>query len=195
MMVGAYFEAVGRDADTAVVDFLASSSLRPSQVSPPVTGRGRGDEPGSFRVAVSAAPTDHEEAQRAAVTFIRDNRAELDRLLRSDELWDGRVGVLQVTDAISGYVRVRILVSASNAGDLFDLRCNVREGMVEWLQHAQAGALPRRRLEHSPSLDGSGSDDQSSTGQPRADANLFNGSPGAEQRGRVFAGPNGRDGN
>ena len=74
-------------------------------------------------------------------------RAELDRLLRANPLWDGRVGVLQVTDAVDGYVRVRMLVSASNAGALFDLRCDVREGMVEWLQREQPGALPRRRLE------------------------------------------------
>lgn len=49
-------------------------------------------------------------------------RAELDRLLRANPLWDGRVGVLQVTDAVDGYVRVRMLVSAPNAGALFDLR-------------------------------------------------------------------------
>jgi hypothetical protein len=122
-------------------------------------------------------------------------RAELDRLLQSDELWDNRVGVLQVTDAIHGYVRVRMLVSASNAGALFDLRCNVREGVVAWLQRTEAGALPRRRIEHSQGLDVSGVPDSGDqtfrTGQPRADSGLFSGSPGAEQRGRAFAGPDG----
>ena len=73
-------------------------------------------------------------------------RAELDRLLRANPLWDERVGVLQVTDAVDGYVRVRMLVSAPNAPALFDLRCDVREGMVQWLQRAHPGALPRRRL-------------------------------------------------
>ena len=57
-----------------------------------------------------------------------DMRAELDRLLADSELWDGRRGVLQVTDAVGGVVRVRTLVSAPNAGALFDLRCAVREG-------------------------------------------------------------------
>jgi hypothetical protein len=56
-----------------------------------------------------------------------DMRAELDRLLAENDLWDGRRGVLQVTDAVGGVVRVRIVVSASNAGALFDLRCAVRE--------------------------------------------------------------------
>ena len=74
-----------------------------------------------------------------------DMRAELDRLLAESELWDGRRGVLQVTDAVGGVVRVRIVVSAPNAGALFDLRCAVREGMVDWVQHRQV--LPTQRIE------------------------------------------------
>ena len=74
-------------------------------------------------------------------------RAELDRLLRANPLWDERVGVLQVTDAVDGYVRVRMLVSAPNAPALFDLRCDVREGMVSGCSGAPR-ALPRRRIEH-----------------------------------------------
>ena len=40
-----------------------------------------------------------------------DMRAELDRLLAGSDQWDGRRGVLQVTDAVGGVVRVRIVVS------------------------------------------------------------------------------------
>ena len=112
-------------------------------------------------------------------------RAELDRLLRADPLWDGRVGVLQVTDAVDGRVRVRMLVSAENAGALFDLRCDVREGMVKWLQ-TNPGALPRGRI------DGLGETDDvrppTATAVParQADSALFSGSPQAERRGRAF---------
>ncbi len=74
-------------------------------------------------------------------------RAELDRLLESTPLWDRRTGVLQVTDAVGGLVRVRALVSAPDAPTLWDLRCYVREGLVEWLQREAPGALPRTRLE------------------------------------------------
>ena len=76
-----------------------------------------------------------------------DMRAELDRLLAESELWDGRNGVLQVTDAVGGVVRVRIVVSAPNAGALFDLRCAVREGMVDWVQRTRV--LPTQRIEAS----------------------------------------------
>ncbi|MBD5785266.1 mechanosensitive ion channel family protein [Cellulosimicrobium terreum] len=74
-------------------------------------------------------------------------RTELKRLLALTELWDERVGILQVTDAVGGLVRVRALVSAHDAPTLFDLRCFVREGLVDWLQRAAPGALPRTRLE------------------------------------------------
>ncbi len=74
-------------------------------------------------------------------------RAELMRLLQASELWDHRVGVLQVTDAVDGRVRVRALASAADAPTLWDLRCAVREGLVAWLQREHPEALPRTRWE------------------------------------------------
>ena len=74
-------------------------------------------------------------------------RDELDRLLDGSALWDRRTSVLQVTDAVGGQVRVRALVSAADAPTLWDLRCYVREGLVEWLQREAPDALPRTRLE------------------------------------------------
>jgi len=120
-------------------------------------------------------------------------RAELDRLLKSNKLWDGRANVLQVTDAVGGHVRVQILVSAPNAGSLSDLRCDVREGIVTWLQRAQPGALLRHRLEHAATADDDTVRPHVGAGEPRADAGLFSGSPGAEERGRAFDGPDGDD--
>lgn len=73
-------------------------------------------------------------------------RAELKRLLEASPLWDKRVGILQVTDATNGYVRMRALASAADAGTLFDLRCYVREGLVDWLQRAAPQGMPRTRL-------------------------------------------------
>jgi len=73
-------------------------------------------------------------------------REELDRVLKRTELWDERASVLQVTDAIGGLVRVRILVTAIDAPTLFDLRCFIREEMVEWMMR-HTGGLPRQRVE------------------------------------------------
>ncbi|WP_081861614.1 mechanosensitive ion channel family protein [Cellulomonas sp. HZM] len=72
-------------------------------------------------------------------------RAELTRLLESTEMWDRRVGVLQVTDAVNGVVRVRALASAADAPTLFDLRCHVREGLVAWVRDVAPQTAPRTR--------------------------------------------------
>jgi small-conductance mechanosensitive channel len=113
-------------------------------------------------------------------------RAELDRLLRANPKWDGRVGVLQVTDAVEGLVRVRMLVSAPDAGQLFDLRCDVREGMVAWLQQTIPCALPRQRIEHQTDGDRAEGSDAVYRDAPQADSGLFSGSANAERRGRAF---------
>ena len=75
-------------------------------------------------------------------------RSHLDEVLSGTPLWDGRSKVLQVTDAVGGLVRVRVLVTAADAPTLFDLRCHVRERLVTWArQHDDAAALPRHRVE------------------------------------------------
>jgi len=73
-------------------------------------------------------------------------RAELDRVLAASEFWDQRVGRLQVTDAIGGPLRVRVLVSAVNSGMLFNLRCEVREALVAWLVRESPDSLWRYRM-------------------------------------------------
>jgi small-conductance mechanosensitive channel len=113
-----------------------------------------------------------------------DMRAELDRLLAESDLWDGRRGVLQVTDAIGGVVRVRIVVSAPNAGALFDLRCAVREGMVDWVQRTRV--LPTQRIENAEPAPGPASRSDGDGETPRVASGLFSGSPEAEERARAF---------
>jgi small-conductance mechanosensitive channel len=73
-------------------------------------------------------------------------RTQLGVILKSTSNWDGRTQVLQVTDAIGGYVHVRILVSAADSPTLFDLRCYVREQMVDWVQQQNPQTMPRTRI-------------------------------------------------
>ncbi|GII98491.1 small-conductance mechanosensitive channel [Sediminihabitans luteus] len=77
-------------------------------------------------------------------------RGALKALLAESGLWDERVGILQVTEATGGRVQVRALVSAADAPTLFDLRCYVREGLVDWLQREAPQALPRVRFSEEP---------------------------------------------
>jgi small-conductance mechanosensitive channel len=74
-------------------------------------------------------------------------RAELTSVLETNPLWDERVNVLQVTDAVGGMIQIRALVSAYDAPTLWDLRCAVRESLVDWLRQHHADALPRVRNE------------------------------------------------
>jgi hypothetical protein len=119
-----------------------------------------------------------------AVPF-HDMRAELDRLLAESDLWDGRRGVLQVTDAVGGAVRVRMLVSAPNAGALFDLRCAVREGMIAWLW-STGEALPTQRIEPSKSPSQPVARRSSGGETRRVASGVFSGSPEADERARAF---------
>lgn len=77
---------------------------------------------------------------------VEDMRARLAEILDDEPLWDRRSSVLQVTDATGGRVRIRVLVTAKDAPTLWDLRCNVREELVEWLRDRQPEALPRTRV-------------------------------------------------
>ncbi|WP_022882254.1 mechanosensitive ion channel family protein [Gryllotalpicola ginsengisoli] len=73
-------------------------------------------------------------------------REQLDLILAHTDLWDGRVKVLQVTDAVGGFVHVRILLTARDSPTLFDLRCHVRESMIAWIQRESDISLPRQRV-------------------------------------------------
>jgi small-conductance mechanosensitive channel len=74
-------------------------------------------------------------------------RAELERICKGETLWDGRVCVTQVTETTEHTLQVRLLVSARNSGDAFDLRCIVRERMLDFLGSKHPQALPRTRAE------------------------------------------------
>lgn len=114
-------------------------------------------------------------------------RAELKRILAANaQLWDERLGVLEVTSAINGFVRVWITVSAPNSSALWGLRCAVREAMINWLQKRET-ALPRWRLEPAPTPEPGPRRDI--TASRVGSEGLFTGSEKAEERARAFEGP------
>lgn len=74
-------------------------------------------------------------------------RAEFDRVVEASPLWDRQTKALQVTDATDSTLLVRPLMSAKDATDAWDLRCEVREKLIQFLQQKYPHALPRRRAE------------------------------------------------
>jgi small-conductance mechanosensitive channel len=77
-------------------------------------------------------------------------RAELQRILAKAPLWDQRVSGVQVTDMKENCMEVRVLLSAANAPRMFDLRCQVREGLIDWLVQHTPTSLPRVRTDVPP---------------------------------------------
>lgn len=59
--------------------------------------------------------------------------------------WDRRVCVLQVTDATERAMQVRLLVSAATAGKQWDLRCRVREALIDFIAREYPQCLPQLR--------------------------------------------------
>jgi len=72
-------------------------------------------------------------------------RGELTRLLETSRYWDGKVNVLQVTDAKEHTLEIRALASAADASLAWDLRCEIREKLVAFVQQKYPDSLPRLR--------------------------------------------------
>ncbi|MCE5974826.1 mechanosensitive ion channel family protein [Sinirhodobacter sp. WL0062] len=91
------------------------------------------------------------------VMLYLDHSAPIERIRQrgheiaeASALWDGKVYALQVTDFREREMEVRVLVSARTAPRAFDLRCEMREKLIAWLQQEIPSALPRTRADLSP---------------------------------------------
>jgi small-conductance mechanosensitive channel len=73
-------------------------------------------------------------------------RKELTRLLESSPHWDGKVNVLQVTDAKEHTLEIRALMSAATSPQAWDLRVFVREKLIEFIQKEYPQCLPKTRV-------------------------------------------------
>jgi small-conductance mechanosensitive channel len=105
-------------------------------------------------------------------------RAKLKEIAEHSALWDGKVVNLQVSDARDHTIEVRALVSASSAPAAWDLRCEVREKLIAFLQAEHPEALPRTRAQLSRNTRASaGKDDDSRPGDEVAARQRARGAP------------------
>jgi len=74
-------------------------------------------------------------------------RRKVEEIAQSSKLWDRKIVNVQVTDFKDATMEVRILVSASNAPRTFDMRCEMREKLINYLQATYPNCLPRQRAE------------------------------------------------
>ena len=117
---------------------------------------------------------------------VPEMREELRRALETTDLWDGRVSVLQVTDAVGDSMRVRALVSAVDAPHLWDLRCFVREHLVAWIRDHHPQAQPQHRTENDTETPKPTHFTQPIA--PSADQRVFDDSPDGRARAERFTG-------
>ena len=62
-------------------------------------------------------------------------RKHLNILLKNTNLWDGRVKKVQVVKFQSYNVKIRILISAKDSSDLWNLKCYLNENIMIFLQN------------------------------------------------------------
>src|SRR5262249_6531824 len=80
----------------------------------------------------------------APIERIREKAIEI---VKASPLWDGQTAKLQVLEARENSIELRVIVSARTSGDAFDLRCELREKLVEFIQREFPSALPHTRAE------------------------------------------------
>ncbi|MDH5828747.1 mechanosensitive ion channel family protein [Sphingobacterium faecium] len=81
-------------------------------------------------------------------------REKLTDLLTGHPLWDGKVNVLQVTDLKEQTIEIRCLMSCRNSGQAFDLRCYVREEMINYIQKYFPDCLSKTRIDYPKEVSG-----------------------------------------
>ncbi|WP_120076456.1 mechanosensitive ion channel family protein [Aurantiacibacter odishensis] len=73
-------------------------------------------------------------------------RAEFERQVEANGNWDKRVKAAQVTETTLDSMELRLLMSARDASSAFDLRCQIREGMLAFIRENMPEAIAMRRV-------------------------------------------------
>ncbi|MHA6720104.1 mechanosensitive ion channel family protein [Sphingomonas sp. RS6] len=72
-------------------------------------------------------------------------RGRMEELVKASPRWDGRFCNMQVTDTKPEAIEVRGLMTAKDASSAFDLRCEIREGLLAFIRAEMPEAIVRYR--------------------------------------------------
>jgi small-conductance mechanosensitive channel len=89
---------------------------------------------------------------------VDDMRKRLLEILEQASEWDRRAWGLVVIDTTPTTIQIRALVTAKDADDIFNLRCIVREQLIDWLRCEHPYALPRINTAPAPGRRGAAQD-------------------------------------
>lgn len=70
-------------------------------------------------------------------------REKLESYVKTNDKWDGRVQNVQVTDSKEWYKEIRILVSSADSSINWDLRVEVREVMIDFINENYPGSFAK----------------------------------------------------
>jgi small-conductance mechanosensitive channel len=78
-------------------------------------------------------------------TPVAELREQVGEIVASSSLWDRGSWNLQVVEAGERTMRLRVVASAADSGNAWNLRCEIREKLIAHLQDHYPWALPRLR--------------------------------------------------
>ncbi|HVU07184.1 MAG TPA: mechanosensitive ion channel domain-containing protein [Verrucomicrobiae bacterium] len=74
-----------------------------------------------------------------------ETRKALKEIIEASRLWDKRFWNLQVSDATERTMQIRVLATAANSSQAWDLRCEIREKLIAYIQKNHPRSLPQLR--------------------------------------------------
>ena len=73
---------------------------------------------------------------------LEEGRKALRRIIESSPLWDQRFWNLQVTDTSEKTMQLRVLATSEDSSKSWDLRCEIREKFIAYIQEHHPRSLP-----------------------------------------------------
>ncbi|HEU5396097.1 MAG TPA: mechanosensitive ion channel domain-containing protein, partial [Verrucomicrobiae bacterium] len=78
---------------------------------------------------------------------VEEGRQALKGIIEKHPLWDKRFWNLQVTDSDGKTMQLRVLATSADSSKSWDLRCDIREQFIAYIQKHYPQCLPRLRAE------------------------------------------------
>ncbi|MDB6084361.1 MAG: hypothetical protein JWN43_2242 [Gammaproteobacteria bacterium] len=78
---------------------------------------------------------------------VEEARVALKAIIESNDLWDGRFWNLQVSDTGDKAMQLRVLATSADSSKSWDLRCQIRERLIAFIQRNHPGGQPRLRTD------------------------------------------------
>jgi small-conductance mechanosensitive channel len=76
-----------------------------------------------------------------------EGRKALGQIIESSPLWDRRFWNLQVTDTSEKTMQLRVLATSEDSSKSWDLRCEIREKFIAYIQEHHPRSLPTVRAQ------------------------------------------------